>query len=109
MSKSNGNRSNGKTAPRAAEPIQLSLSKPEQGALREPNTQIAEVKLELANVTLQLDELDAKRRALCDQIKAAVDQYQGEIRAIARAKGLDVSQPISFDPVKMTISGTKLS
>ncbi len=106
MAKTSSHKSNGSTSASAGAPIRLALSKQEQ-ALRDHNARIGDLKLELANVALQRAELAARERELCERIHAEAERYQREIRATARAKGLDVDQQVAFDPVEMTLTGVK--
>lgn len=107
MAKTSSHKSNGSTSASPSAPIRLALSKQEQAALRDHNARIGDLKLELANVALQRAELAARERELCERIHAEAERYQREIRATARAKGLDVDQQVAFDPVEMTLTGVK--
>ena len=87
--------------------LQLTLSKPEQAALRKHDARITELKLELANVDLQIAGLEARRGELRATIMAAGQRYQDDVRAMARAKGIDVDRGVQLDVRAMTLCGEK--
>ncbi len=93
--------------PRRVESVQVALSKPEQASLRAHNERIAGIKLELANVVLQRAALELREQELCERVRSEAARYENEIRATARANGLDVDHPVALDPEKMTLAGRR--
>ncbi len=100
-------KTNGKAHP-TAEAVTLSLSKPEQTALRKHDGGLVQMKVELANVDLQLAALEARRAELRAAIMAAGQRYQDDLRAMARTKGMDVERGVELDVAKMTLTGAKI-
>ncbi len=88
--------------------VTLPLSQTEQDLLRVHNNNIAQLKIEIANVRMQIDDMERRYQELTATVRAEAKRYEDDLRSLARAKGIDAEQAVSFDPQKMTFTGTRM-
>jgi hypothetical protein len=91
-------------AGRKREGRQVSLVAAEQDHIRAHPTRISQLKLELANVALQMADLELRKHEIVDALRAETRRYEDDLRLLASSKGIDPNQPFAFDPENMTLT-----
>jgi hypothetical protein len=81
----------------------LALAGPEQEVVRKLDSELVQLKVELADLDLEMARGEARRHELRVAITAKREQYVADVRAMARAKGINDNQPIKLDVKSMML------
>ena len=66
-----------------------SLSKEEQERLVKMDRELAQGKVQLANIELQIDDLSRQKRKIANELRRGIDAFNDAAKDIAEAHGID--------------------